>query len=1024
MKIFTPSKSIELLVLSLIFCISIPCKSQMSQWLSDISSSINLDSAYGARISIVDINNDNFPDLLWGTGNAGKNQFHLYLSIPNPDISSPVKRIFKDITDESGINSNRDPNKKGRVVDVAAMADVNNDGNIDLVTSIYYHRLEYYKDTLDPGDRSEVLLGDGKGHFTLVLNSGLNTINVINSYPTGLINATGMCFLDYDYDGKIDIYIPTWYGDRANGIGMPDVLLKGNGDGTFTQVKLPIIEQNYYPMYGANVTDWDNDGWQDVLTSPYCNSRGNLFRNMHDGTFQDYAVQANYNAQDMTGDNGQALCQWEAQPGDYDNDGIMDILQVLVHGGMDIGEGRTHISHNNGPDSGYKFTPMTDMLKRDEPANSHLGDQGGQWFDIDSDGNLDVAIGQMAYPQANTQGQERLYLLQRSGEIFKDISKELGIFYTIKEAHSMEPLDFDLDGDQDLMVSHQKRDTTYRDTIIDGKTQRITIPSAYMRIRLLHNNRQKVHDQYSIDINKWLAVKLDPPAGCNRSAIGARIIVYSGTRKFMQEIQAGLGHFAGQQPFIRYFGLGKIDKIDSVTIRWPRKDLKVTTLKQVPFNSTINVDTNGIRGLISPSTSKKAVIAIYPQTLNFDTVRVGNSKEMNFKIYNYGDTTLNVSSIGGSSVFKLTSPSLPINVEPGEMNSIEITVKFTPDSRRNYSGLLSITSNASNYSSLDKPIVKTHAFGFTEQPMISVNQLVNFDTVYTDTSKIMNAEILNSGELPLSISKIYLGNASGFFSFISNPVKTVLQPGQKLSLAIKYEPKNEAKDVCDITILSNGYNEQVSMIGLIGYGENRKPRIATAPTMILFGNIDIGKTNVKKLLFRNDGTGILVIDQITFENPFESNYIFKDFSLPYSIPAKGTREIDIEFKPTSIMSYRTNVFIHSNSFTDTTYRITFTGTGREPNSVSEEDLTNGYLVTIAPNPSSDNVEIKLINQAGRYSIEIIDLLGNSVLKMLDGQLPEGETKYIFESAKYGNGIYFLSVQNSVGRRIFPIVITK
>ncbi len=1021
MRIFTPSKASGWLILTLFLLLRIPCQSQISQWLTDISPSINLDSAFGARISIVDINNDNFPDLLWGTGNAGKNQFHLYLNTPNPDISSSIKRIYKDITEESGINVNRDPNKKGRVVDVAAMADVNNDGYVDLVTSIYYHRLEYYKDSLDPGDRSEVLLNDGTGHFTLVQNSGLNTINVINSYPAGLINATGMCFLDYDYDGKIDIYIPTWYGDRANGIGMPDVLLKGNGDGTFTQVKLPIIEQNFYPMYGANVTDWDNDGWQDVLTSPYCNSRGNLFRNMHDGTFQDYAVQANYNAQDKTGDNGQALCQWEAQPGDYDNDGNMDILQVLVHGGLDQGEGRTHVSHNNGPDSGFKFTPMLDMLKRDEPTNSHLGDQGGQWIDIDSDGNLDVAIGQMAYPQANTQGQERLYILQRNGDIFKDISKDLGIFNTIKEAHSMEPLDFDLDGDQDLLVSHQKRDTTYRDTVIDGKTQKIAIPNAYMRIRLLHNNRQSSLENRE---NKWLSVKLDPPAGCNRSSIGSRIIVYSGTKKYMQEVQAGLGHFAGQQQFIRFFGLGKIDKIDSVTVRWPRKDLKVTTLKQVPFNTIIYVDTTGIKGLISPTTSKKAVIAMYPQELKFDTVRVGTSKEMKFKIYNYGDTTLNVSSIGSGSAFTITSPSLPINVEPGENNSKEITMKFTPLVRKDYSSPCSILSNAYNYPVLFQPIAKTTAFGFIEQPMISVTKSIDFDTVYSDTSKVLDAEIENTGELPLHITTIIMAIFNGQFTFAPNIGPTTIQAGQKLIIPIKFESAFEGKFVNSISIISDGYNEQTSNIDLIGYSEIRKPRIAMTPTMILFGNVDIGKNSEKSIQLRNDGTGTLIIDRLTFENAFENIYTFKDFSLPFSIPAKGSAKINIEFKPITIMSYKTNVFVHSNSFTDSTFKLTFTGSGREPNSVNDDDFTNGYLIGIAPNPASDNVVIMMKNQSGRYSIQIIDLLGNTLLKLVDGQLPDGENRYIFESAKYGNGIYFLSVQNSYGRKIYPIVITK
>jgi hypothetical protein len=96
-------------------------------------------------------------------------------------------------------------------------------------------------------------------------------------------------------------------------------------------------------MYGVNVTDWNNDGWQDIITSPYCRSSGSLFENMKEGYFRDASFTAKYSAQRMGGDHGQALCQWEANPADFDNDGDMDLLQVSVHGGYDEGEGRTHI---------------------------------------------------------------------------------------------------------------------------------------------------------------------------------------------------------------------------------------------------------------------------------------------------------------------------------------------------------------------------------------------------------------------------------------------------------------------------------------------------------------------------------------------------------------------------------------------------------------------------------------------------------------------------------------------------------
>ena len=506
---------------------------QDATWFKIITKEVGLDSARGTRIMVADVNGDNYPDLIWGTGDLNKNHIGIFLNIENPDKSSPHKRIFKDFTKESNINVNRDPSKTGRIVDVCALADVDNDGDVDLVTSIYYHRLQMYQGVNDPGDRSEVLLNDGKGHFSLVPNSGLNTLTLVDTLPVGLINATGISFLDYDYDGKIDMYISTWFSDYAanlaidnNGYISPDALLKGNGDGTFTLVKNSGIEKVFKPMYGVNITDWNNDGWQDIITSPYCRSGGSLFKNNKNGTFTDVAASVGYSAQLMGGDNGQALCQWEALPGDFDNDGDMDLLQVNVHGGYDAGEGRTHVTINKGEKEGYKLAWDMNRLKRIAPkSTTHVSDDGGAWIDIDGDTKLDVLIGQIGYDDPKTginmQGQTRAYfLLQDSVGNFNDITDKLGFMKTLQHAHSIEPVDFDLDGDQDIFISHM-----IYDTIPDHDTLK---PIEYMQIELLENMNVKNND--------WVSVKLDPPADCNRSAIGSRIVVYYDSLRQMREI--------------------------------------------------------------------------------------------------------------------------------------------------------------------------------------------------------------------------------------------------------------------------------------------------------------------------------------------------------------------------------------------------------------------------------------------------------------------------------------------------------
>jgi MYXO-CTERM domain-containing protein len=67
----------------------------------------------------------------------------------------------------------------------------------------------------------------------------------------------------------------------------------------------------------------------------------------------------------------------------------------------------------------------------------------------------------------------------------------------------------------------------------------------------------------------WIAVKLVAPPNTNKSAIGARVIVYSGGQMYTREVSAGDGNFANQQPFVLHFGLGQATTVDLITVKWP-----------------------------------------------------------------------------------------------------------------------------------------------------------------------------------------------------------------------------------------------------------------------------------------------------------------------------------------------------------------------------------------------------------------------------------------------------------------------
>lgn len=511
---------------------------QNSTWLRDATEKAGLDGIKADRIYAADVNNDDYPDLLLHYGLFERNALKLYLNIPDPSSGDTTQRVFRDFTAESGINVNPDPDSSGRQADNAVLGDVDNDGDVDLITCIYYHRKENYNDR---GDRCECLLNDGKGHFTIRENNGLHKL--------GLINTTGLSLLDYNLDGNIDLYMGTWSKDHTNNIFMHDILMEGKGDGTFKDVsrEAELTKPAPKPAYGTNMMDWNNDKYPDIAMSPYCKSGGKFWKNNGNGTFEDVSADIGYNALKKQGDNGQNICQWAAQPSDFDNDGDIDFYLCFVHGGRDPGEGKSTLVINKGPDSNFVTRWAPERVQKEFPKPPHYGDFDAEWMDIDNDGLVDLVTGQGTY----NPGVDRLYIFQQGADhYFVEITNEVMDLFEkkYKQPNVVQSLDFDLDGDDDLL---------FQSTANEDK---LTL----FRNDIGHKN-------------EWLSVKLIPPEGINRSGIGARIYVYAGDLARMRTIYAGEGNFGGQRPFILNFGLEQRD-VDSVRVRWPGEDQEDTTL--------------------------------------------------------------------------------------------------------------------------------------------------------------------------------------------------------------------------------------------------------------------------------------------------------------------------------------------------------------------------------------------------------------------------------------------------------------
>ena len=606
-----------LLLALLTIGLSAPAAAQQGEWLDDVTTSVGLEGVPAWRLYVTDVDGDDYPDIFIINGVYKRGQLHLWMNRPNPE--DPTRRIFVDMTEESGINTNADGSvTDGRVADVGALADIDNDGDVDLVTGRFWYAVANLE---HEDDRAEVMLNDGNGHFSHVARDGLDR--------ESLINATGMTFLDYDKDGNLDLYVGTFSINHAASYYQSDMLFRGNGDGTFTNVSKPSgIDPVSQPLYGVSAGDWNNDGWTDIITAPYCRTNGSLWMNNGDGTFTDVAPMVGYNARTTGGDNGQNLCQWEGLPHDFDNDGDLDILQVLVHGGYHPGEGRTVMAVNGGAAANHQLQWEHDRINRSAPATSHLGDMSASFVDLDLDGLVDLVINQSQYPQANTAGQERTYLLlQQETNDFADKTSEFDMIDSLPAPGASELIDYDLDGDDDLLI-----------VVNTNRNQNNS----------LHLIENRVTDEASGNENNRIGVRLIAPNGVNRNAIGARIMVTADGRTQMQELTAGHGHFGGQQPLVRNFGVGTATTVDKIEVRWPGIDVPNSVVEDIPVNQTLTI--NGLLG-VDDEQATSGAISLSPQPV-IDDLRITHSDigaDNPWQIYDTEGSRLLVGATGSSA---------------------------------------------------------------------------------------------------------------------------------------------------------------------------------------------------------------------------------------------------------------------------------------------------------------------------------------------------------------------------------------
>ena len=566
---------------------------------------------------------------------------------------------FTEVTKELGIDHHfLGINEMGAG---AAFFDMDNDGDEDLWLTGGLNRDALYEN-------------DGLGNFTEIgVQAGLNATR--NKVVTGVI--TG----DLDNDGFKDVLLITH-------IGFPNVLLKNNGDKTFTELFRTGLENDKAYSLAAAFADVNQDGYLDIYAGNYIEKdqltysdenrdtingfdhqchENQLYLNNGDWTFIN--VTADYGV----GDQGCALATAFS---DYDGDADPDIIvandfgawvspnallenqstqnrfqDVSEYAQMDVGIYGMGIAigdYDNDLDLDYYITNLGENVLCRNEGNGIFSNPtkeagipdtytldgtlatgwGTAFIDFDNDRDLDLYVVNGYVPAASFIANARANpnrLFENDGKgFFTSVAPET---QSASWGRGLACADIDNDGDIDFLVGNVNKHTT-SDTI--------------QKVQLFRNDTPTE--------NNWLKIKLEGTTN-NRDGLGSRILLKAAGKWSLQEANGGYGTHASQHSSIVHFGLGTAEIVDSLVITWMGGEQQILT--QIAANQLISIKEASLVSAIKEIVPKEiSQLTNYPNPFSYSTI-------IQYYLPQKNNVEINIFDQLGRSIYQSTKKRKP-----------------------------------------------------------------------------------------------------------------------------------------------------------------------------------------------------------------------------------------------------------------------------------------------------------------------------------------------------------------------------
>jgi hypothetical protein len=476
----------------------------------------------GSGVAFIDYDNDDLADIFLVSGPGS----------PSRMYHNEGSGQFRDLTKDLGFT--RDGWGQG-----VCAGDYDNDGFTDLFVT-YWGQNALYRNV------------NGRRFEDVADSLGLGQHRVRYN--------TGCAFLDYDNDGRLDLFVANYlkfdfettpkpganpycfYRGIAvscgpRGLPFDRNILYHSENGKFRDVseESGIAAPGHNYSLGALTGDFNADGLTDIYVA--CDQTPSiLYINQGKGKFADEALLRGV----ALDGNGKAMSGMGVTAGDYNHSGAPSIFRTNFSDEMETLYG----NRGNG-----EFEDVTE--ESGLALNTRYVGWGTGFFDFDNDGWSDLLlVNGHVFPEVDRlhtdiRYRERAILYANDHGRFRDISEAAGSGITqLHSSRGAAFADLDNDGLVEVAVNNQNE------------------PPA-----LLRQTEKSAHH--------WITLRLEG-VRANRGAIGARVRLTAGGITQTAEVRSG-GSYLSQNDLRLHFGLAGAARVDRLEVDWPGGGRQVET---------------------------------------------------------------------------------------------------------------------------------------------------------------------------------------------------------------------------------------------------------------------------------------------------------------------------------------------------------------------------------------------------------------------------------------------------------------